>query len=523
MLTFDESKDTTFSRMSKCHRRPRAIYRYWYLLLLVQAVLLGGCAGRYFRSAGKPPWPPPCHTLAQWPYQEYWTGIVFNGTKIGFTRLSLSPSEGSTNRFDVRCEASMQFRFLMLDKKVVLKSYDLVADDLSLESFSYDYNMDGNRQRISGKLSHDKLEVEMAGEGQSRRQVIPVQDKLYPASIIYLYPVLYGLEVGRHYSYKVYDGETQSVATVTQEILAYEESDLFSGKAFKVKTRLHGQQATAWIDARGRPLLEMSLHGVMISSLESEQTAKDYLSKGAINKDEALLNYSLIRSKIAISEPERVTFMEVVLSGLGQGLSVPTSEEQQCERRGDDEVFCRIITQRPAATGKPHAGKVAQAMQYLQPSYAVPCRNPIIRRKAREITQDTKETLERIRLLAEWMRKNIERKPMDVFSALDVLARGKAECQGHTFLYAALARALDIPTRVVNGIVYSSRYQGFVYHTWAESLVNGGWFSVDPTLGQLPADATHIKLVEGETLSDLVPLVDLIGRLSVHIMSLYAE
>jgi transglutaminase-like putative cysteine protease len=117
------------------------------------------------------------------------------------------------------------------------------------------------------------------------------------------------------------------------------------------------------------------------------------------------------------------------------------------------------------------------------------------------------------------MEKNIEQEPVDVFTALDVLSRKKAECQGHTYLYTAFARSLKIPTRVVNGIVYAEEYGGFLYHTWAESLLKGRWLAVDPTLGQLPVDGTHIKLVEGETSLDLMHLADFVGRLQVQIIS----
>jgi hypothetical protein len=86
-------------------------------------------------------------------------------------------------------------------------------------------------------------------------------------------------------------------------------------------------------------------------------------------------------------------------------------------------------------------------------------------------------------------------------------------------LYAAFARAAKIPTRVVNGVVYSKNHQGFLYHTWAESLVDGRWMAIDPTLRQIPADATHIKLIEGERMGDLLPLVDLIGHIKIEIIA----
>ncbi len=490
----------------------------WCLSILVLFLMLSGCASIYFRDAGEPPAPPPQYTLTEWPYCEYWTGVVFNGDKIGFTHLTLTPAEDTVDRFDIRSEASLRFRFLMLDKRVVLKSYDRVAGDLSLESFAYDYDLDGSRLKMSGRMASGRLEIDIFTQGQSTRQTIPVEGKLYPTSIIGLYPVSHGLDLGRRYTYQVYDGENQTVGTVTQEILAYEESDLFPGKAFKIKTRLHNQEVTTWVDEEGKPLLEMALGGVLISGLEDEDMAKKYLAQAAINKEETLLGFSLIRSNIVIPEPERVTFMEVALYGIDDAFSMPADGLQRCERQGE-EVICEISAHRLEEVHEPHTADLATAESYLRPSFTVPSQNTLIRRMAREITVDKRIPHEQIRMLLEWIQENIDKKPVDVFTALDVLARRKAECQGHAFLYAAFARALEIPTRVVNGIVYSGDLEGFLYHTWAESLVNGRWVPVDPTFSQLPADATHIKLIEGERFCDLLPLGELIGRLQIRIVT----
>jgi hypothetical protein len=41
---------------------------------------------------------------------------------------------------------------------------------------------------------------------------------------------------------------------------------------------------------------------------------------------------------------------------------------------------------------------------------------------------------------------------------------------------------------------------------------------VDPTFGQAAADATHIKLVEGENLADLIPLTDWVGKVKIRVL-----
>jgi transglutaminase-like putative cysteine protease len=125
----------------------------------------------------------------------------------------------------------------------------------------------------------------------------------------------------------------------------------------------------------------------------------------------------------------------------------------------------------------------------------------------------------RIQLLNAWIQTHIERKAVDVFTALDVLEGRAAECQGHALLYAALARSIDLPTRVVNGIVYVKDFRGFLYHTWNETHVEGRWIAVDPTFGQVPADVTHVKFLEGSEIADLLPLVAVIGKIRVQILS----
>jgi hypothetical protein len=399
-----------------------------------------------------------------------------------------------------------------------MKSYDRVAPDLSMQQFSYEYDFDGSKMKLIGQLFDDALEVEIITRGNVSSQKFPVQDKIYPLSVINLYPVIHGLEIGQTYAYQVYDGETQTISTVNQEILAYEESDLFDGAAYKMKTRLHGQEVTTWIDSSGRPVLEMSLGGVIISALENEKTAVQYLTQAALNKEDVLLNFSLIKSNIDIPDPDQISFLKVILSGFDNTFDVPVDNRQDCEPLGE-ELICRIDSRLPDGSGYADTSENPTVRRYVLPSYIIPSNNQRIRETASDIVKDTKDVKRQIELLLEWIQTHIEQKPVDVITALDVLEGKQAECQGHTYLYAAFARALGIPTKVANGIVYADEFQGFLYHTWAESLVNGHWIAIDPTFYQMPADATHIKLVEGEHPSELLPLVNLIGKINLRVIA----
>ena len=487
-----------------------------FRILSAALVALPGCTGLYFSDAGEPG--PSAYLSGFDPASplEYWSGIVFNGKKIGFSHVAAGPAPGGDGQLEIRSEAALYFRFLAFDKKAVLQSYDLVAGDLSLIRFVYDYNIDGNEMRLTGRVDAGRLSVTTHSKGRTTSQEIELSDNVHPTSAVALYPVVHGLSVGRTYAYQVYDGETQSMGRVTQEVLAYETSELYAGAAYRVRTELQNQAVTTWLDAGGRPLLEMSMGGVLIAALEPERSAKSYLAKASLNKAETLLEFSLIKTPFPETSGD-VSDMRVALRGLAADIVLPSDETQSCRRDGE-EVRCHVF--RPGME-RPHprAASPSDPAAYLGSSRTVPCLDPAIAGKAREIAGGAGKAGERIALLMRWLRENIEKAPVDSFSALDVLSGRKAECQGHTYLYAAFARSLGIPTRVVNGIVYTRKYGGFLYHTWAESLVDGSWVPVDPTLDQLPADATHLKIVEGEVPADLLPLVGVVGRVKLRVIS----
>ena len=481
-------------------------------LLGALALALGGCASLYFQDAGPPP--PIRHELGKLPFSEYWTGIVFNGEKIGFTHFTIRRDPGTEN-YEIRSEASFVLRFLGIEKKIQLRSRDVIGGDLTLVEFAYRYQIDGSELQLTGRRQGDELAATIVTAGTPHEQRLPVKGKLYPSSVINLYPVVHGLEIGREHGYRVYNGQTQSMADVTQRITGYERSDLFLGNAFKVETAMGGQSVTSWIGPDGRLVFELAMRGVMISYLEDAGSATRYLALASLNKKESLIEYSLVRPDYPIDNPRAVSGLRVALSG---GNRLPPSDAWQRCATEQQEIQCAMGRAIGTETTRAEPPPEALRARYLQSSPAVQSRDPSIRRLADEIVGGSASTEERIARILRWLEHNVEKAPIDVFSALDVLQQRKAECQGHAYLYIALARAAGIPTRMVNGLVYSEEFRGFLYHSWAESLVGTDWRAVDPIFGQAAADATHIKLVEGENLAELVPLMDWVGKVTIRVL-----
>jgi transglutaminase-like putative cysteine protease len=75
---------------------------------------------------------------------------------------------------------------------------------------------------------------------------------------------------------------------------------------------------------------------------------------------------------------------------------------------------------------------------------------------------------------------------------------------------------VGLPARTAVGVMYHPRYGRFYYHAWPEVWL-GQWVAVDPTWGQFPADASHLRFITGG-LARQVELVRLLGRLRIDVV-----
>jgi hypothetical protein len=56
----------------------------------------------------------------------------------------------------------------------------------------------------------------------------------------------------------------------------------------------------------------------------------------------------------------------------------------------------------------------------------------------------------------------------------------------------------------------------FYYHAWPEVFL-GDWVAVDPTFGQFPADAAHLRFTIGG-LGRQAEMIRLMGRLQIKVL-----
>ena len=97
---------------------------------------------------------------------------------------------------------------------------------------------------------------------------------------------------------------------------------------------------------------------------------------------------------------------------------------------------------------------------------------------------------------------------------LEALDTKRGDCNEHAVLFTALARAAGLPSRVAAGVVYLDN--AFYYHAWSEVWL-GEWVAVDPAFRQFPADATHLKFIQGGPEEHLA-LLKVIGQVGMEVV-----
>jgi len=142
--------------------------------------------------------------------------------------------------------------------------------------------------------------------------------------------------------------------------------------------------------------------------------------------------------------------------------------------------------------------------------------HPRIKEQLQQILNGEQDARRAVHKLLEWIYVTLDKEPtVGIPTALEALSSKKGDCNEHAVLFTALARSAGIPSRVAAGVVYMD--EAFYYHAWSEVWL-GQWVAVDPALNQFPADATHIKFIQGGP-EEHMALLKIIGQVRMEIVA----
>ncbi len=444
---------------------------------------------------------------------EDWYGLYFNGQKAGWASNAVEfDPEGN-----VLVSEDAHFRVTMngvkQDMQIAVKRiYAKNGDLLRIEQTVSDQ---GGVNKIDARVHDDTMTMTSEIGGAVKTHDLPkpkesLRDALKQVALVSKNP-----KVGDTMSFStfepMYERELNGVSTI--EGVEERVLDGVATKVYKVKTTIKETPIdTISYVAEGGKTLEDQLAGIITTRLEPKEMAQDV----NYSNDVIVSNAALVDQPIG--QPRTRDTLHLRITGpLAAEHFLNDDRQHLAQVDGHVDFVGKRISLDGFATAHLPIDN-ADVLQWTKPSMLVQSEDPKLVAKAREIVGDEKDTFAISTLLCHWVNANVRTTfSARLTNALEVLEHPEGDCTEHSMLFIGLARAAGLPAREAAGLIYvADGKPGFYFHQWATVWV-GKWIDVDPTFDQPIADATHIKLAEGD-LFEQAKLIPTIGQLKIQVV-----
>lgn len=467
-------------------------------------------------------------------------GINFYTLSMGDRTVGQATSRLDTvpDGFELEDLMNLELPALGQTGTAVARTRVKLSPSLVMENFTFTLDSEVGRFEASGELLPDTtLEVRIVSAGSEQNLSFRLAQPPVMSNVVPIRVAMGGLlEVGETVRLPVFDPTSLSTRTVEVHILEHDTifvtdsaavdasgrwvtASTDSVPAWRIAEEFGGIRVESWVDEDGRILEASSALGFSMQKTEYEiarqaQEESRLVSSSPIDSDVILS--TAVQSNVDFEDVAQHGELRFRLTGVDlDGFQLDGGRQTL---RGDT-----LIIRREEWDGlDPGYGLPYPYMdlsEALEPEPLIQSDDERIIRRAREITarrtqwsQDPKVVARQLTTAVYTMLdKSIT---FSVPNAVQVLETLQGDCNEHTVLYVAMARALGLPARTAVGLVYVNG--AFFYHAWPEVWLDE-WVAVDPTFGQYPADASHIRFVIGG-LAQQVEIVRLIGNLDIEVL-----
>jgi transglutaminase-like putative cysteine protease len=459
----------------------------------------------------------------------HWYIIRMDGVPIGIaqSRLDTVP-EGGFAFYD---ETTLDIPALGRVQRARAVTRVTLGAQLDVRAFRFLLDSEIGSFSVRGDVEADSAValVMDAGGGPQQSRIRVSERLLLDAALLLRMAASGALRVGNEFSARVFDpssmAERAMLVRVTERgtIVVPDSAAFVAGRwqptlldtvpVFRVEQKFGGVSLANWVDEDGQIVRAESPLGFTIERTYYELARQEWRSgAGELAAGYgALIEGTAISSNVDLAAMPARAQLAVRLGGVDlAGFDLEGGRQQL---RGDTLLIQREAV-RAAPYMLPYRDGGAPAEE-LAATALIQSDDPRIGAVARRVAAGSSEPAEVARRLTDWvygaLRKDVT---LSVPSALQVLEAQRGDCNEHTVLYVALARSLGLPARTAVGLVHLRG--SFYYHAWPEVWL-GEWVAVDPTLGQYPADASHLRFLIGG-LARQVELIRLIGRLQLEVL-----
>ncbi len=433
------------------------------------------------------------------------------GHPLGFINTQTAPeTQDGIPGTRISMNANMRMQFLGQPMRLHLTGSAWFARSGDLGRFDFAVRSEEHGARFEGVLENRVLDARLHTAGDVFPVTLPMEREIAIAGVTGTSTLqLNNLDPGDEAVIEAFDPMTLTMGTARVKCLGFETigEGENAREARVVTVTVHDIVSKAWIDEDGETIRAETPLGLILE----RTTSQEALASVAREIPQDLIESAAIRpsGKRPVRGAKR---MAIRISGLSELTALPEDANQRPAGSGD-VIIAPLTPERAAEAAQPPDDLAG----HLAPHPFIQSTHPDIRHTAAGIVGEIEDPWEQAVRIHDWVFENIAKQGvLSIPSALEVLHTRTGDCNEHTVLFAALARSVNIPTRIAIGVVWSDELEGFYYHAWPEVYV-GEWLWMDPTFGQPVADATHVKLVTGD-IERWPRLLPFLGRLRIEVL-----
>lgn len=430
--------------------------------------------------------------------RDEWFGLYQGEHKIGHTRrLTTRTDEG----WRFRDESTFVLAMLGTPQRVTTTLDAETDGTFALRRFQFVLTSPAATFAATGQSDGRTLEARYGAQGRGDTLTLPLAEPIHLPGMLRPRIAAASPAPGTRYAHEVLSPMTLRNEPVSTLVEARETLD--GRSVLRLVEESQGMKARVWVADDGSVVREEAQMGFQLRAEPRAQALAGIDEDAPV--DIAVSTRIPLRGTVSAPRDRA----RLVLRVTGEAAArIPQSPPRQRVAAGVLTIVREALPSRGGAAAAPPDDVRA----WLAPSPFIESDHPTIAARARAIVGDEADPVARARALTRWVHASMTPEPtMTVPSAREVLRTMRGDCNEHAVLLAALARAAGIPARVAAGAVHLD--DGFYYHAWTELWLSGRWISADAVFDQMPADATHVKLLEGGPERHL-ELAQVVGRLA---------
>ena len=429
--------------------------------------------------------------------QEHWYNLSMQGQKIGYMRLYLEKAEyQGEEMLRSKTDMMMQLKGLGRIMKIETNRVEYLDADLKPRYFVSTSNEIGLKQ-TEGKIKDGVVYITTTlNETTTESEIQIPADTISDTVAIENLMSKKDLKIGENLKYTTFSFDLlqpiKAEMSVIDEVPYTYQTEEIPVYVLEQKLEFMGGITTRmWVSDDGT--LYKTSTDMMGQSYVASKTDRE-TALGAVEVVDIVLKTRIVPTG---NRPKRgakqfVANVQLTKGELQKAILTDSRQKLELDSERVGTLTIKIVDVDEANCPKlPIQDKELQ--EFLSETVYIESEHPDIHAKAVEILDGESNSWRAAKKLSNWVYKSVKEKSLSggYSSALSTLKTGAGDCTEHTVLMIAMARSVGIPARICSGIVFMRN--AFYYHFWPEVYV-GTWVQMDPTIGQIVADANHIQL-----------------------------